>query len=215
MTSWLPSFGGLMRRSRSEVTVNDCSPRNPPSALAIAQHMSLDLDCMPELEGESESLRDEDIQLLGERLPPRLVGARWKAVFSTSQHGFSLRSLYRKFQGECAPSLLVIEDTDGSVFGALLSTPIRESEHFYGTGESFLFTCRPRWNLYSWAGDNQMFVRSTSCELTVGAGDGRFGIWLDSNLNQGRTQACQTYKNEPLTTQGDFTVKTVECWTFT
>ena len=31
---------------------------------------------------------------------------------------------------------------------------------------------------------NQMFVRSTSCELTVGAGDGRFGIWLDSNLNQ-------------------------------
>ena len=32
----------------------------------------------------------------------------------------------------------------------------RESEHFYGTGESFLFTCRPRWNLYSWAGDNQV-----------------------------------------------------------
>ena len=28
----------------------------------------------------------------------RLVGARWKSVFSTSQHGFSLRSLYRKFQ---------------------------------------------------------------------------------------------------------------------
>lgn len=59
-----------------------------------------------------------------------------------------------------------------------------------------------------------MFVRGTSCELTVGAGDGHFGIWLDSNLNQGRTQACQTYNNEPLTSQGDFTVKSVECWTF-
>ena len=37
----------------------------------------------------------------------------------------------------------------------------RESEHFYGTGESFLFTCKPRWNFYSWAGDNQVtFIRT-------------------------------------------------------
>ena len=81
----------------------------------------------------------------------RLVGACWRPVFSTSHHGFSLRSLYRKFQvflqnslprshrhidvssftslysiqSERAPALLVIEDTDGSVFGALVSSPIR------------------------------------------------------------------------------------------
>ena len=35
------------------------------------------------------------------------------------------------YQGECAPSLLVIEDTGGSVFGALLSTPIRWWQHPY------------------------------------------------------------------------------------
>ena len=35
------------------------------------------------------------------------------------------------YQGECAPCLLVIEDTDGSVFGALLSTPIRWWQHSY------------------------------------------------------------------------------------
>jgi len=99
MTSWLPSFGGLMRRSRSEVTVNDCTPRNP-TALSLAQHMSLDLGCMPDLDGQSESLRNEDIQMLEGKLPPRLVGASWRAVFSTSHHGFSLRSLYRKFQSE-------------------------------------------------------------------------------------------------------------------
>ena len=40
---------------------------------------------------------------------------------------------------------------------------------------------RPTWDKTSLT---QMFVRGTSCELTVGAGDGRFGIWLDSNLNQ-------------------------------
>ena len=33
------------------------------------------------------------------------------------------------YQGECAPCLLVIEDTGGSVFGALLSSPIRWWQH--------------------------------------------------------------------------------------
>jgi hypothetical protein len=180
--------------------------------------MSLDLDYMPDLQGESESLRHEDIHMLGGKLPPRLVGASWRPVFRTSHHGFSLRSLYRKFQNERAPALLVIEDTDGSVFGALLTHPIRESETFYGTGESFLFTCRPRWNCWKWAGHNNMFVRGNSNELTVGASNGHFGIWLDSNLDQGRTEACETFGNEPLTKgfnlKGDFTVKSVECWTF-
>lgn len=38
----------------------------------------------------------------------------------------SFTSLY-SIQSERAPALLVIEDTDGSVFGALLSSPIRFS----------------------------------------------------------------------------------------
>jgi len=213
MTSWLPSsLGGLMKRSRSEVAVS--SSNRPPAAALLAQHMSLDCESPPEIEGESECLRAEDILRLGEHLPPRLVGSTWRPVFATSSHGFSLGSLYRKSMAQSGPSLLVIEDTQGGVFGALTSCPLRESDHFYGTGESFLFTCRPHWRLYSWAGDNQLFVRGTPHDLVVGAGEGRFGIWLDSSLYQGRTQACQTYRNEPLTSQGDFTIKSVECWTF-
>ena len=48
---------------------------------------------------------------------------------------------------------------------------------------------------------NQMFVRSTSCELTVGAGDGRFGIWLDSNLNQVQREKHEN-KNKQTTYAG-------------
>ena len=47
----------------------------------------------------------------------------------------------------------------------------RESEHFYGTGESFLFTCRPRWNLYSWAGDNQVLERWRMVVMIIHDGD--------------------------------------------
>jgi len=212
MTSWMPSFSGLMKRSKSEVTVS--TPRGSSHPKISQQALSLDLDCLPEVEGESESLRLEDIRRLGECLPSRLVGCAWRQVFCTDRHGFSLGSLYRKFQEETSPSLLVIEDTCDNVFGALVSCPIRQSDHFYGTGESFLFTVRPSWRLYSWAGDNQLFVRGTSSDLVIGAGDGQFGIWLDSGLYQGRTQSCQTYRNEPLASQGDFVVKSVECWTF-
>ena len=50
--------------------------------------------------------------------------------------------------------------------------------------------------------------------FTVGAGEGQFGLWLDSSLCQGRTQACSTYNNPPLVEAGDFVVKTIECWAF-
>lgn len=43
---------------------------------------------------------------------------------------------------------------------------------------------------------------------------GKFGLWLDGDLNQGRSQTCNTYANEPLSPQEDFVVKTLECWAF-
>lgn len=43
---------------------------------------------------------------------------------------------------------------------------------------------------------------------------GKFGLWLDGDLNQGRSQSCSTYSNEPLAPEEDFVIKTLECWAF-
>ena len=64
-----------------------------------------------------------------------------------------------------------------------------------------------------------LFSRGNVNHFTVGAGEGQFGLWLDSSLCQGRTQACSTYNNPPLVGAGeagggDFVVKTIECWAF-
>lgn len=48
-------------------------------------------------------------------LPARAEGYSWTLVFSTSQHGFSLNSLYRKLQRLESPILVVIQDTEGNV----------------------------------------------------------------------------------------------------
>ena len=65
----------------------------PP--LQHCQGLSLDLDVIPELEGESEILSEQLIARLADHLPPRIIGTTWRLLFSTNTHGFSLSSLYR------------------------------------------------------------------------------------------------------------------------
>ncbi|XP_030027711.2 oxidation resistance protein 1 isoform X3 [Manduca sexta] len=208
----------------------------------------------PDLIGTSEIFTMEHREKLCSVLPARAQGYMWSLAFSTSQHGFSLASMYRKMQRVDSPVLLVIQDTDNNVFGALTSCALHPSEHFYGTGESFLFAfqrapddaprpapaaqlhsadsnkivkddkkeekedqaapVKTKFKYWGWTGDNMYFIRGSNDNISIGAGDGKFGIWLDGDLYLGRTQRCKTYGNEMLTTREDFIVKIMECWTF-
>nr|XP_034841343.1 nuclear receptor coactivator 7 isoform X15 [Maniola hyperantus] len=205
----------------------------------------------PDLIGTSEIFTMEHREKLCTVLPARAQGYMWSLTFSTSQHGFSLASMYRKMQRVDSPVLLVIQDTDNNVFGALTSCALRPSEHFYGTGESLLFSFqrvedvrrrsqslpddtdlkedkdekkdeteeqtvpfKTKFKYWGWTGDNMYFIRGSNDNISIGAGDGKFGLWLDGDLYLGRTQRCTTYGNEPLTTREDFIVKIMECWTF-
>ncbi|XP_044596415.1 nuclear receptor coactivator 7 isoform X6 [Cotesia glomerata] len=184
-------------------------------ALYANSAISLDVDVIvPDLVGTTEILSDEHREHLCRHLPARAEGYLWTLVFSTSQHGFSLNSMYRKMAKVESPILLVIEDTEGNVFGALTSCSLHVSDHFYGTGESLLFRFTPRFQAFNWTGDNLYFIKGNNESLAIGAGDGKFGLWLDGDLYQGRTQSCSTYGNEPLAPHEDFVVKTLECWAF-
>uniref|UniRef100_A0A2A4JK88 Oxidation resistance protein 1 n=1 Tax=Heliothis virescens TaxID=7102 RepID=A0A2A4JK88_HELVI len=213
---------------------------------------SIDMEFSPpDLIGTSEVLTMEHREKLCSVLPARAQGYMWSLAFSTSQHGFSLASMYRKMQRVDSPVLLVIQDTDNNVFGALTSCALHPSEHFYGTGESLLFSfqcsgeearrqsqaaidaakdtdkddnkeqkdeppapVKTKFKYWGWTGDNMYFIRGSNDNISIGAGDGKFGLWLDGDLYLGRTQRCKTYGNEPLTTREDFIVKIMECWTF-
>ncbi|XP_046987657.1 nuclear receptor coactivator 7 isoform X8 [Schistocerca americana] len=184
-------------------------------ALYANNSTSIDLEfTLPELSGTTEILSEEHRRKLCRHLPARAEGYVWTLVFSTSQHGFSLNSMYRKMNRLESPILLVIEDTENNVFGALTSCALKVSDHFYGTGESLLFRFTPEFQVFNWTGDNLYFIKGNNESLSIGAGDGKFGLWLDGDLYQGRTEPCSTYGNEPLTPQKDFVVKTLECWAF-
>lgn len=85
-------------------------------ALYASTAPSLDVELSPpDLVGVTEILTDEHREALCRHLPARAEGYLWTLVFSTSQHGFSLNSMYRKMQKVESPILLVIQDTDNNV----------------------------------------------------------------------------------------------------
>jgi len=69
---------------------------------------------------------------------------------------------------------------------------------------------------YTWTGDNQFFINASKDFLSMGAGGGHYGLWLDADLNHGRSQKCTTFDNEPLAggQKEDFVVQYVEAFGF-
>ncbi|XP_037130732.1 oxidation resistance protein 1a isoform X3 [Syngnathus acus] len=168
----------------------------------------------PNLREPSDLLEADQIEKLARNLPPRTIGYPWTLAFGTSKHGMSIKTLYRTMQGQDTPVLMVIKDSDGQVFGALASEPFKVSDGFYGTGETFLFTFNPEFEVYKWTGDNMFFIKGDMDSLAFGGGSGEFGLWLDGDLYHGRSHSCKTFGNPMLSKKEDFYVQDIEIWAF-
>ncbi|KAK3590702.1 hypothetical protein CHS0354_008040 [Potamilus streckersoni] len=125
---------------------------------------------LPELIGQSAVLDIFHVTEINHNLPPRTVGYPWTLIYSTDKHGFSLKTLYRCMLGLDSPILLVVKDTDDKVFGAMTSCPLKMSDYFYGTGESFLYTFYPEFRVFRWSGENNFFIKGNQESLAIGAG---------------------------------------------
>merc|ERR1719266_2425680 len=134
----------------------------------------------------------------------------------------------RKLSSVTGPVLILIEacgnkndkklneDASGtSTFGAFLSGAPKRSEHFEGTGQTFVFKLKPNFNTYKWTGENTYFFKVDHDCMIIGSSKGSNAIWIDADLYQGRTRACGTFDSPQLLEGGeDFTLKTLECWAF-
>ncbi|XP_061599849.1 nuclear receptor coactivator 7 isoform X2 [Cololabis saira] len=162
----------------------------------------------------SHILEASHIRDLWKELPPRTVGHTCQLAYSTSRHGASLKSLYRRLGAADCPVLILIKDALDEVFGAFLSHPLRPSEMFYGTGETFLFMLHPRFKCFKWTGENSFFIKGDLDCFAIGGGSGHFGLWVDENLYLGRSSPCYTFNNCCLSENDDFHIMELEVWTF-
>ncbi|XP_031757858.1 nuclear receptor coactivator 7 isoform X3 [Xenopus tropicalis] len=171
-------------------------------------------DFLPDLKQKSVLLDDMQVEKLAHNLPARVQGYLWHLVYSTQEHGTSLKTLYRNLATVDSPVLLVVKDMDNQVFGAYATHPFRLSDHYYGTGETFLYTFCPDFKVYKWSGENSYFINGDISFLGLGGGGGRFGLWLDSDLYHGRSNACCTFNNDTMSKKEDFIVQDIEVWAF-
>ncbi|KAM5283028.1 nuclear receptor coactivator 7 isoform 2-T8 [Hipposideros larvatus] len=173
-----------------------------------------DETALPILQPHSALLENMHIEQLARRLPARVQGYPWRLAYSTLEHGTSLKTLYRKSASLDSPVLLVIKDMDNQVFGAYATHPFKFSDHYYGTGETFLYTFSPNFKVFKWSGENSYFINGDISSLELGGGGGRFGLWLDADLYHGRSNSCSTFNNDILSKKEDFIVQDLEVWTF-
>lgn len=72
---------------------------------------------------------------------------------------------------------------------------------------------RIRFKAFPYSGMNDFMIFCESGFLSVGGGDGHYGLWLDDTLETGISDTCPTFGNEPLSEEGHkFEVLDVEIW---
>lgn len=80
----------------------------------------------------------------------------WRLAYSPRVHGVSIHTLHRRMAEE-GPSLLIVQDHDGQVFGGFASAPWKVSDGYFGTGETFVFKFKKRQpgpGVAQWAGES-------------------------------------------------------------
>lgn len=79
---------------------------------------------------------------LAEHLPASLQWkTAWRLIYSPRLNGVSLKTFFRRMQGE-GPTLLLLQDHKGHAFGGFASSAWHITDRYYGTGESFVFRFR-------------------------------------------------------------------------
>jgi hypothetical protein len=82
---------------------------------------------------------------------------------------------------------------------------------------------RIRFKAFPYSGENDFTIFCQPEYLSVGGGDGHYGLWLGRNLSEGVSATCPTFGNEPLSEEdgvgsgkgagkGRFEVLGVEVW---
>ncbi|XP_019120451.2 MTOR-associated protein MEAK7 [Larimichthys crocea] len=169
---------------------------------------------------ELKSLLDlPTLMFLAPQLPDS-YSAPWRLVFSTRLHGESFTRMVAGLTKR-GPTLLLIRDTKGHVFGGFASHAWEIKPQFQGDSRCFLFTVSPSLRVYTATGYNQHFMYLNQNQQTMPNGLGMggqhhyFGLWLDSNFGCGHSRArpkCTTYGSPQLSGEEDFTIDSVEVW---
>jgi hypothetical protein len=170
---------------------------------------------LPKLDTNSEILTNNQLKELHLYFPYFLQYTSLNKIFSLSQDGSTLKSLYKKCEG-IKNSLLIVKDKEKNVFGVFASDVLTPSGIFTGTCDSFLFTFyqEEKIHVYKATQINDNFIFCDFEQICFGNSGEKFSLALKNNLLDGYTATTDTYKNRPLNGGDKFTVVNLEIFGF-
>ena len=113
------------------------------------------------------------------------MGGVWHRLYSTEADGRCFNRMEWSVLGYEGPTTLLIKANDGVILGAFASAPFKEVPHFFGDGETFLFSLDPVANVFHSVGGETNFIY---CNASWAKGhDGLpHGLGFGGTLNQPR-----------------------------
>lgn len=150
---------------------------------------------------------------------PQQYQLEWRFLFSSEIHGESFSTLIGRVVNQ-GPSVLVVEDRNGYMFGGFAPANWSLCPTFFGDDSSFLFTLAPRMRIYPSTGYNQHFQylnlhqQTLPNGLAMGGQHNYCGLWIDSEYGKGHTsESCTTYSGyQMMSYSKDFAFRHLEVW---
>lgn len=143
----------------------------------------------------------------------------WRFLFSSEIHGESFSTLIGRIINQ-GPSVLVVEDRNGYMFGGFAPSSWALGPKYYGNDSSVLFTLSPKMRVFPTSGYNNHYMylnlhqQTMPNGLAMGGQHGYCGLWLDQEYGQGHTCAsCTTYRDyTQMSHNKEFQYRHLEVW---
>ncbi|KAK9795545.1 hypothetical protein WJX73_002969 [Symbiochloris irregularis] len=149
-------------------------------------------------------------------LPPDQADS-WELLFNSDMHGAS----FNTFMGRAAsrgPTLLLIKDKQGALFGGFALDPWAKNGQFYGQFGSFVFSLLPAVTMWRPTGINTNFLwcgqgfEQLPNGIGFGGQVGYYALSIDGSFDHGMSRPSATFSNTCLASSEVFQVDTVEVW---
>jgi len=171
------------------------------------------------IQNDKSLLTGDQAVVIRSWLPEPYCKCHLFSVFSTKSQGYSLATLYRNHETKLEqimkePSILVIQDDGGNIFGGFFPQAWYRNagDRFYGSEESFVFSLAPKKKVYRCTGEDNHIMYSQTDLLAVGGKLNYFGFTLDEEMIGGVCHSCLTFGCPMLAHAEKFKIVSVQLW---
>lgn len=151
---------------------------------------------------------------------PHTLRSEWRLLYCCSLHGASFATMLKKIVNE-GPTVLVVKDREGHIFGGFAAESWMPNAQFYGSSHCFLFSLKPIMDVYYPTGYNSNFIYVNQNQQTLpnglgmGGQWGYAGLWINDTFGSGHSKAgpkCTTYNSPQLSSTAEFSFDVMEVW---